>query len=908
VKGASAPFKRILSMEAAMTTAAYPTQFEADVVLRTGRTLRIRPIRAEDREALLHFYGRLSKETLHARFFGLSSPEVALASSPTVVDYDREFGVVAESAGEVVAVAHYFASKTEPRVAEVAFAIAEASQGRGIGTKLLEILTAAARTHDIDRFDAYVLADNGRMLDVFKGMGFSVTSELDGGTVHLSFPIASTILTEGRAAERSQSAAAASMRAIFAPRSIAIVGASRRPGQLGHEIVNHLRASGYRGALHVVNPHAAEVESVRSFESVRAIEEAVDLAIIAVPAAQVETVLDDCIASGVAAVVIISAGFSETGDEGRAMERRLLEKARSAGIRMVGPNCMGVINTDPATRMHATFSSIFPPAGNVAMSSQSGALGLAVLDYARSIDIGFSTFISVGNKADVSGNDLIQYWAGDPKTDVILLYLESFGNPAKFCEIARRVGRIKPIVAVKAGRSIAGARAASSHTGALASSDVIVDDLFRQSGVIRTRTLEEMFDVGALLANQPLPRGNRVAIVTNAGGPGILAADACEANGLALAQLGDETTARLRSMLPSAAALGNPIDMIASASAEHYRAALDLVLGDPAVDSVVAIYIPVLATGSLEIAAAIRDCAANGKTVLATFMSAAGSPTPLRPVPGFPFPERAVEALAAATRYSAWRRAPIGTVARFGDIDRNLIRSIVDRKIDDGGGWLSPLDVADVLHALQIDAPAMSMAFSSNDAMEAAMRIGFPVALKACGPQLLHKSDSGGVRLSLPDESSVVTAFEELSSSLGDRMTGAVVQEMVADGVEMMVGATLDGAFGRVLGVGAGGTLVELLGDVAFRLHPLTDIDPEGMLAGLRCRRLLEGFRGAPASDMAALRDAILRISALLEICPEVQELDINPLKVSHIGVSALDARIRVDRGLPPKPSRRIAY
>jgi acetyl coenzyme A synthetase (ADP forming)-like protein len=895
-------------MEAAMTTAAYPAQFEADVVLRTGRTLRIRPIRPEDRAALLDFFGRLSPETLHARFFNLSSPELALASSPTVVDYDREFGVIAEGSGGIVAVAHYFASNTEQRVAEVAFAIADASQGRGIGTKLLEVLAAAARTHEIDRFDAYVLADNGRMLEVFKGMGFSVTSELDGGTVHLSFPIASTVLTEGRAAERSQSAAAASMRAIFAPRSIAVVGASRRPGQLGHEIVKQLRTSGYRGSLHVVNPHAAEVESVRSFESVRAIDQDVELAIIAVPAAQVEAVLDDCIASGVAAVVIISAGFSETGDEGRAMERRLLEKARSAGIRMVGPNCMGVINTDPATRMHATFSSIFPPAGNVAMSSQSGALGLAVLDYARSLDIGFSTFISVGNKADVSGNDLMQYWAADPKTDVILLYLESFGNPAKFCEIARRVGRTKPIVAVKAGRSVAGARAASSHTGALASSDAIVDDLFRQSGVIRTRTLEEMFDVGTLLANQPLPRGNRVAIVTNAGGPGILAADACEASGLALAKLGDETTARLRALLPAAAALGNPIDMIASASSEHYRAALDLVLGDPEVDSVIAIYIPVLATGSLEIAAAIRDCAANGKTVLATFMSAAGSPTPLRPVPAFPFPERAVEALAAVTRYSAWRRTPIGTAVRFGDIDRDLIRSIVDREIERGGGWLSPLAVADVLRALGIDSPAMSMASSADEAMEAATSIGFPVALKACGPDLLHKSDSGGVRLSLRDQGSVVAAFEELSSALGDRMRGAVVQGMVVDGVEMMVGTTLDPAFGHVIGVGAGGTLVELLGDVAFRLLPLTDTDPDAILAGLRCRRLLEGFRGAPACDVAALRAAILRIAALVEICPEVQELDINPLKVRSSGVSAVDARIRVERWVPLKPSRRIAY
>jgi acetyl coenzyme A synthetase (ADP forming)-like protein len=893
-----------------MTPAVYPAQFETDVVLRTGHTLRLRPIRPEDRDRLLGFYSRLSTESLHSRFFDLCSPDRAITYSPTVVDYNLEFGVIGETATDIVAVAHYFASKHDPKVAEVAFAIADSGQGSGIGTKLLELLVAAARTHGIERFEADTLADNRPMLDVFLGMGFTLTTEIDAGTVHLSFPIAATLLTEQRAAERSQSAAAASMRAIFAPRSIAVVGASRRPGQLGNEIVRNLQATGYRGSLYVVNPHAGEIESVPSFSSVRTIDGAVELAIIAVPAAQVETVLDDCIAKRVAAVVIITAGFSETGEEGRALERRLLEKARGAGIRMVGPNCMGVLNTDPATRMHATFSSIFPPSGNVAMSSQSGALGLAVLDYARALQIGFSTFISVGNKADVSGNDLIQYWADDPKTDVILLYLESFGNPRKFAEIARRVGRRKPIVAVKAGRSTAGARAASSHTGALAASDVIVDDLFRQSGVIRTGTLEEMFDVATLLANQPLPKGNRVAIVTNAGGPGILAADACAANDLELAQLSDDTTARLRSMLPAAASLGNPIDMIASASADQYRAALSLVLADPAVDSVIVIYIPVLPTASLEVAAAIRECtaSANGKTVLATFMSAAGAPTPLNPVPAFPFPERAVQALAAATRYAAWRGTPVGNTVRFEDIDQNRIRSIVDGTLARGGGWLDPLDVADVLAALRIGTPAMSLARSANDAMEAAMRMGFPVALKAYGPELLHKSDVGGVKLWLRDESSVFAAYEGLSSVLGDRMTGAVVQAMVTHGVEMMVGATDDSTFGHVIAVGAGGTLVELLNDVAFRLYPLTDADADRMLSELRCAKLLQGFRGAKPLDVTALRDTILRVSTLLEICPEVRELDVNPLKVRESGAIAVDARIRVERSQPVLPSRRVAY
>jgi acetyl coenzyme A synthetase (ADP forming)-like protein len=893
-----------------MTAVVYPMQFEADVVLRTGHTLHLRPIRPDDRERLLAFYGRLSPETLHARFFDLCTPERALTYSPAEVDYDREFGVIGENLGDIVAVAHYFASKRRPDVAEVAFAIADAGQGRGIGTKLLEVLIAAARTHGIHRFEADVLPDNERMLAVFLDMGFVTDTELDAGTIHLSFPIAATALADERAAERSQTAAAASMRAIFAPRSIAVIGASRRHGQLGNEIVRNLVATGYQGSLFVVNPNATDVESVPAFPSMAAIKDEIELAIIAVPAAFVESVLDDCIARHVSAVVIISAGFGEIGQEGRAIERRLLEKVRAAGMRMVGPNCMGVLNTDPEVRMHATFAAAFPPTGNVAMSSQSGALGLAVLDYARSLHIGFSTFISVGNKADVSGNDLIQYWADDPRTNVILLYLESFGNPRKFVEIARRVGRQKPIVAVKAGRSAGGARAASSHTGALASSDAIVDDLFRQSGVIRTDTLEEMFDVAALLATQPLPKGNRVAIVTNAGGPGILAADACDANGLALAQLSVTTTDQLRALLPSAASVGNPIDMIASATADQYRAALRLLLADPEVDSVIAIYIPVLATEAAAVAAAIQGCAkeTEGKTLLATFMGTAGTPMPLDPVPAYPFPERAVQALAAATHYADWRRMPAGTAVRFTDIDSVRLRAIVDAALERGGGWLDPMDVAAVLTAAGIDAPPITFARMADEAMEAAIGIGFPVALKAYGPKLLHKSDVGGVKLSLRDESAVYTAYKDLASSLGDQMTGAVIQAMAPDGVEMMIGVTLDPSFGHVIAAGAGGTLVELLDDVSFRLLPLTDADPDAMLTGLRCMKLLRGFRGAKPSDMPALRNAILRVSSLVEICPEICELDLNPIKVRESGALTVDARIRVEAPVRTQPSLRIAY
>lgn len=897
-------------MSSETTTIQYPAHLESDVVLRNGRTLRLRPVRPEDREAMLDFFRGLSSDSLHSRFFDSRTPESALEDTPVDVDYENDFGIVGEIGSEIIGVAHFYRSRRDPKIAEVAFTITDRVQGTGIGTRLLEKLADVARAKHVETFFADVLPDNRKMIDVFLSSGFNVTSRSAEGAVHVSFPIESTASYAEAAAVRSQKAAYASMKSIFEPRTIAVVGASRKAGQLGTRILTNLKTTGFQGQVVAVNPNATEIDGVPCFPSVTAIDIPVDLAIIAVPAERVEAVIDDCIGKGVSAVVVITAGFSETGDEGRAAEERLLEKLRSAGIRMVGPNCMGVINTDPKVKMHATFSAIYPPSGNVAMSSQSGALGLAILDYARNLSIGFSTFISVGNKVDVSGNDLIQYWAEDVNTDVILLYLESFGNPKKFGEIARRVARKKPIVAVKAGRSKAGALAAQSHTGALASSDALVADLFRQSGVIRTDTLEAMFDVATLLANQPLPVGRRVAVMTNAGGPGILAADACEAGGLELSQLSDETTQKLRDSLPPAASVRNPVDMIASATPEDYRRGLELLLSDPGVDSVIVIYIPVEATHAAAVAGVIRETAAKakGKTLVATFMSAAGVPTPLAPVPSFSFPERAANALACATRYAEWRRSPVGVAPRFEDIDVALIRQVTERVLARGGGWLDANEVHEIMLAANIPTAMLESAASVYDAVHAAMRMGFPVAVKAQGPALLHKSEAGGVKLGLQDEREVREAYLEMQERLGDKMTGAVVQQMVEGGIEVMIGATHDPIFGHIVAYGSGGTLVELLADVSFRIHPLTDIDAEDMVRETRCWKLLQGFRGTKPCDVDAIRDALLRVSVLLNICPEIAELDINPLKAMPSGVAAVDARIRIERPSPKPPSRRVSY
>ena len=892
------------------TPAGYPAHFESDVVLRNGRTLRVRPVRPEDRDAILQLFAGLSRDSLYMRFFDTRTPESALRDSPTVVDYQTDFGVVGEMGGALAGIAHYFRSTKNPRVAEVAFTIADRAQGCGIGTHLLQKLADVARTRHIDEFRAEVLPENQKMIDVFLCSGFDVKSRSSDGAVHVSFPITQSDGFQTASAERSQKAAWASMRSIFAPRSIAVVGASRRPGQLGGEILRNLKRTGFQGSLFAVNPNAADIDGVVAYPSLGEIPEPVDLAIISVPAEHVEGVIDDCVAKSVGGVVVITAGFGELGPDGKAAEARLVDKVRAAGIRMVGPNCLGVLNTEAAVNMHATFSPIYPPRGNIGMSSQSGALGIAILDYARTLNLGFSTFISVGNKADVSGNDLIQYWAEDPTTEVMLLYLESFGNPRKFGEIARRVARKKPIVAVKAGRSKSGARAATSHTGALATSDAIVGDLFRQAGIIRTETLEELFDVGAVLSNQPLPAGNRVAILTNAGGPAILAADACEANRLTLVTLSDATIARLREFLPSAASVANPVDMMASASAAEYRRALRVVLEDESVDSVLIVYIPVDSTHAEQVSKALREEAADarGKAIVATFMSAQGTPSALMPIPSFPFPERAVTALARATGYAEWRRRPVGTRVKYADFAPAEVRGIVDGVLARGGGWLTAAEVHSLLLAANMPAAATEWVRDVFEAVHAGMRIGFPVVVKAQGPELLHKTEAGAVRLGLRDERELRQAYEDLRSRLGSSMTGAIVQQMVAGGVEVMIGATFDATFGHVVVYGAGGTLVELLSDVAFRIHPLTDIDVEDLVDEVRFSKVLRGFRGAAPSDITAMSDVIMRVSALLDLCPEIRELDINPLKVLEHGAVIVDARIRVEPLEYAPPSRRIAY
>ena len=901
-----------VSLAYGMHRAKYRMQAAAaapcDIVLRDGSTLHVRPAAPGDAEAVFALFLRLSPESAYNRF--------AAAHRPTPADalqvcgaIDRTVALVAERAGAIVAAVQYCLDPSHPDRAEVAFTVADDFQGLGIGTRLLERLAAVARDRGIAWFDAYVLGDNRRMLQLFADSGFTLAKEIEGGATHVVLSLDDTVLHEERSARRAAVSAAASLRPFFEPRTVAVVGAGRTRGGIGAEIFHNLAAGGFRGLVFPVNASAAYVEGIAAYPTVSAIPQSVDLAVIAVPAACVDAVVDDCIRKKVRAIVVITAGFGETGTAGRAREAALLDKVRAAGMRMIGPNCMGVVNADPAVRLNATFAPSSPPPGRVAFSSQSGALGLAILEYARRLNLGISTFASIGNKADVSSNDLIQYWADDPRTDVILLYLESFGNPRKFSQIARRVARRKPIVAVKAGRSRSGTRAAASHTGALAASDTAVDALFRQAGVIRTDTLEELFDVAMLLAHQPVPAGSRVAVLTNAGGPAILAADACEASGLTLPALAGQTIAALRAFLPQAASVGNPVDMLATASADHYRRAIPLLLADPAVDSLIVIFIPPLVTDTSDVAEAIVETTRRAaKPVLATFLGAIGASEALAPVPCFTFPEAAARALARAAAYGRWKTKPSGTVVTFTDCRTEDARAVIGRALPAGGGWLAPDDAQALVAAFGIPAVHTVVVDNEEAAVRAARGVGFPVVLKGTGPALLHKTESRAVALELTDEDAVRRAHADLVARLGTALTGVLVQPMVAPGTEMFVGATLDPTFGHIVLCGSGGTLLELVNDVACGLHPLTDTSAQEMLDAIRGVALVRGFRGAPRGDEAALHDLLLRVSALLAACPEISEMDLNPVIVHPTGLQAVDVRVRIAAPHVGAATRRVEY
>ncbi len=890
--------------------------YSTAAILRDGGSIRIRALRPDDRDRLLNLFDRLSQRSIYFRFFRsktrLTDGELG---QYTDLDFVRNAALVAtlleQDEERIIGVGRYMSGgHAAPPRAEVAFVVADEHQGRGIGTLLLEHLVAVARANGVTEFEADVLGENNQMLRMFATSGFKVTRSAEGGIIHVSFPTEPTEEYSHARHSRERHAAAQSVRWLLNPGSVAVVGASRQPGKIGYALLDNLARCGFRGPIYPVNPRAGEICGLKCYPDLSAVGAPIDMALIAVPAPLVEGAVHECGRVGVRSVVVISSGFGEVSAEGRQLEQRLKDSVRASGMRMVGPNCMGVLNTDPSVSMNATFVSAWPPAGNIALLSQSGALGYTILDRIQGLDVGLSSFVSVGNKVDVSGNDVLAYWAEDPHTDVIVLYLESFGNPRKFASVVPDLARRKPIVAVKSGRSAAGTRAASSHSAALASLDVAVDALFEQAGVIRTNTLEELMDVAILLSTQPVPAGPRVGLITNAGGPGILLADACEANGLVVPELAPATLQALRGFLPTHAALTNPVDVIPSATAEQYARAIRLTGADPNVDAVIVIYLPPLLVPPEEVARAIAQAAGEvppEKPVLTVLMSSRStapivSSGPRGRLPSYSFPENAALALSAAERYGRWRKRRRGCIRTLEPFSQAAIRAVVDRVLQasETPVWVEPADLSTILRAAGIEY-AQTQEVPVASAPEAADHIGYPLVMKVQSSQVLHKSDVGGVVLGLKSRADVETALEALSTrmaGIGVRLNNVLLQREIPGGIEALVGVTTDPTFGPLLVCGLGGVLVELLKDVSFHLSPVSDIDAEEMIAKLRSAKLLDGYRGSPPGDREALIRVIQQVSALVELIPELRELDLNPLKVLEPGNGALvvDGRMRIGR------------
>lgn len=898
-------------------------RYTQDAVTRNGRTIRIRPITADDLDAMMDMWSRLSMETIRLRFFAPRRMDREQMRHFTEVDYVDRFALVAERSDRILGVARFDRLDEEPQAAEFAVMVEDAAQGQGIGTALMRALLTPAQDLGITNFRGDILRENRRMQNVLKDAGFEPAFMSMQGSVETSFravPSEKFLLSVD---DQDREAAVAALRAVFSPESIAVIGASRDVQSIGGLVFDNLRQGRYQGAVYPVNPAANVVQSVAAYATIADCPSVPDLVIVCVPAEHVIDVVTDAAQAGALAAVVISGGFGESGSEGAEREQQLFDVARRHGIRIVGPNCMGVMNASDDLRMNATFSPVFPDPGTVAFSSQSGALGLAILAGAKRRGLSMSSFASVGNKIDISGNDLIQYWESDAGTDVILLYLESFGNPRKFGRIARRVGRTKPIVAVKAGRTTAGVRAESGSTGALTAGDVAVEALFQQAGVVRTETLSDLFAVAAVLANQPLPSGRRIGILTNGRGPGILAVDACEAAGLDVAVLAPETCDELRSFLPPAAGVENPVDMVTSASAETYGHALRALAGDPNVDMVLVIFIPPVVTTVDDVADAIvaaREDIGPEKPLVSVFMSEAGMPPALAEarIPGFGFPEDAVRALGQVTQYAQWRRRPLGHVVEVTDVDEAAARAVVDqaltgtdelraegslgrRKSRAGARnelWLSAAQTQELLDSFGIPTARVRTVTTPEAAADAQRELDAIVAVKLAAP--VHKTEIEGVRLGIDTPDQAAEAVHEITAALREYRRedllddGFMVQEMVTDGREMLVGVSHDPTFGPVLMVGLGGTLAELMADVSVGIHPVTDNDVDDMLINLRGYPLLAGYRGARPVDVLALKNVLFRVSALVEAVPEIAELDLNPVFVRTSGVAAVDARVRL--------------
>ena len=886
-----------------------------DVVLRDGSTVHVRPTVADDVEAAATFLDGLSPEAHWFRFLGGGMS--ALRAARWLIGHGVGLVATAGVDGHDVVAHACFVPEPNGERAELAFAVADAWQGRGIGTLMLAHLAQLAEASGVVTLTAVVHPGNHRMLSVLRDSGFALDVRAEPGLLRIELPAQLTSIARERFEERDRTAAVAAVGHVLQPASVAVIGASRRRASIGGTVVRNLVTGRFAGPVYPINPHAQTIAGRPAYGSLAEVPAPVELAIIAVAAPAVLDAARACAVAGVRALVVLSAGFGEAGEEGRARQAELLGICREAGMRLVGPNCLGVLNTAPGVHMNATFAPGRPPTGRIAFASQSGAYGIAALELCAQRGLGLSSFVSMGDKADLSGNDFLRYWEQDPGTDAVLLYLESLGNPQRFGQIARRLTASKPVIAIKSGRTVAGRQAAASHTGALLeASEATVDALFDHAGIIRVETLDEQFDVAELLARQPLPAGSRVAILTNAGGPAIACADACGAAGLPVGPLQEATRRALREWLPAAAAVANPVDMLAAATGRDFRLAIETVAADPGVDAIIAIFIQVLrgrgAPAVLRaIRAATRRAVRMGVPVAAVVMTPGAqtaAPAGGLEVPVFATPEHAARALGHAARHAHRRRHPPPAFVAPDDIDSDGAAAVIAHALAAGPGWLGVEDTARLLGAYGVPVAPARVAASPHGAGRCAATLGGEVALKAIVPGLSHKRDADAVRLGLNSANAVARAARELQSSLesaGHRVDGFLVRAVAPPGVEMLIGVVSDPRFGPVVACGAGGTAVELLGDVQVRLAPVAVLEAAQMIRGLRTFPLLDGFRGTPVADLAALEDMVVRVGALAAAHPEVAELDLNPIIASPTGALVVDARARVERPAhrPPYPA-----
>jgi len=865
--------------------------FDRDVVATNGRVVRVRPSQASDREAMQLFYDRLSDRSIYQRFFGLRPPALDRQLHPSAGNNigDRVVMLALDDL-EVIGVGEY-ARVRERDEAEAAFAVADSHQHEGIATVLLEDLALIAREAGFRRLVAETLAGNNAMQLVFRTVGLTERTWYEHGQVHVELDLADEELIEDSADGRDWRAAVASLRPLLSPTHIVVIGAGRDPSSVGRVLLANL-VSSFTGRISVVHPTEETVGGVPAVAHLADLDAAADLAVIVVPAANVVSVADECGRAGVGALVVITAGFAETGAAGADRERELLATARRYGMRVLGPNCLGLVSTQGGLNVTFMRQSMAP--GSIAIASQSGGVGIVLASEAARRHLGVSSFVSLGNKVDVSGNDVLRYWADDPSTSVVLMYLESIGDPRRFARIARAVSRRVPIVALKSGRSEAGKRGARSHTAALATDDVAVDALFAHTGVVRANTLDQMLDVAALLAVQPAPSGRRVALVGNAGGPLILAADAASANGLDVVEFSAGLQQRLRLLVPDAAATSNPVDLLATVDVGSVLGVLGAIAASGEVDACAVVSVNLGANAPAPWQLDWSDTSIPAVAVLLGGLNATGT------MPTYATPERAMDAIGLAATRGAWLAATADEHVVESHVDllalRRQVRQLLPAPHDrhEETAWLTTTDTFGLLETLGIPIAPWAVGRSGRECVRHAQHLGFPCVLKADVIGVVHKSEEGAVVLGVASATMVRQVVSAFQHRFGDRLRHIVVQRQAEPGVEMLIGAVRDPGIGPMVVVAAGGTEAELLGDRSVLLAPVTAARARSALEQLRTFPLLRGFRGRPVVPVEPLVDIIGRIGLLMATVPEILELDLNPIIAAPGGCLAVDARIAV--------------